>query len=78
MLPPPRFSISITSFKDGTSVGVGNGNPLANLTTCRPSCGAAVLVPVSRNTLPLLVPPARIPSSAQDSSQGSTLSGPTR
>ncbi len=54
-LPPPRSSGVI-----GTLVAGGIGG----LATHRASCGAAALVPVRRNTLPLLLPPARMPPRA--------------
>ena len=38
-------------------IGVG----IDRFATCLASCGAAALVPIRRNTLPLLFPPARMP-----------------
>jgi hypothetical protein len=57
-LPPPRLRIS------SSVVGISFGDGIGGLVTRRASCGAAVLVPVRRNTAPLLLPPASMPSRA--------------
>jgi hypothetical protein len=56
--PPPRLRIS------SSVVGISFGDGIGGLVTRRASCGAAVLVPVRRNTAPLLLPPASMPSRA--------------
>jgi hypothetical protein len=56
----PRPRLSGSGGSAGKRIGCGN----VVFATCLASCGAAILVPIRRNTTPLLVPPAGMPPRA--------------
>ena len=66
ILPPPAIVnfCEVDRAWNDWSAREGQVHPLSTLGICRASCGAAALVPIRRNTLPLLLPPARMPRRA--------------